>query len=479
MRFIVFPTTLFSSPYLPSTIESDIDEIILIEEPIYIYDPKWQECRVNKNKIAFFRCAMKFYMQQITNIFKKKNIVYYDYEQALKLPASLFQDAHAWDPCDWSIKQKYNCIKFHTSPMFLLDHNDLETLYSKNTKRLAQVYEYIKSKIGVLQGIKSYDKDNRKMLPPHLIIPAIPTYSTSRTKKYYNEAIRYANTSKFRHHTGDPRNVILSPITHSDAMSHLAYFLKNKLDKFGPYQDAISKDHVYLFHANISHLLNIGLITPRDVLDNVLLYKNTVPLQSLEGFIRQLIGWREFMRYLYIKHFDVIIKPFKHSGPHLNPFTWKTRVVSIDNEIEKAKNTGYAHHIIRLMMFLNFMKLIDMPPISIYRWFMEVVSNDAYPWVMYTNIATMGYYTTIPFMQKPYISTSSYIQRMSDYKHRSDIWDSLFYRYIAQPSNLKSGAKVYLRNKAAFDRFPPQKRAMLLNMASNYLIGMHKNSKYT
>ena len=122
------------------------------------------------------------------------------------------------------------------------------------------------------------------------------------------------------------------------------------------------------------------------------------------------------------------------------------------------------------MWFLNFMKLAEFSPLSIYQWFMEVVSIDAYDWVMKSNIASMGYYTTPSFMQKPYLSTSAYIKRMSDYKDNVPVWDGLFYNYLVKHEHeLKGGAAVYLRNLATFRKFPVQKQKLMIKLAEEYI----------
>lgn len=468
--WLVFPNTLFKDPHIPHALKHTISTIIIIEEPIFIYDKIYQSCRVNKNKIALLRAALKSYEDSLHNL--KLTVKYIDYKTACTLPKSFFSSKyHAWDPTDANITKKYCNTTFHESPSFVLSLSELRSI---DTVRLTPIYNAAKRKLRILEDTPSQDSANQRPPPKTgLHVPEAPKYINQKNQKFYDEAIKYANSNAFTKHVGDPTFLAYSPITHEDAARHLEYFIKQRFDNFGPYQDATLSSEMYMFHANISHLLNIGLLTPQQVVTRAIKEKRKVPLSSLEGFVRQVIGWREYMRYLYVQKYDVIMNPFKTGLQNvaLDAKTWSPQgIPALDKEIVKARHSGYAHHIVRLMFFLNFMKLSEVPPAAIYKWFMEVVSLDAYPWVMYSNIAAMGYFTDPPMMQKPYLSTSAYIKRMSDYKHDIPAWDALFYSYLKRHKlNLKAGASVYLRNLATFERRTQQDQEETLAMARGYM----------
>lgn len=461
--FIVFPTTLFAKPFVPTTLKHPPSQFIILEESSLIYNPKYRPLRVNKNKIALFRATLKAYTQKLKKQYPNAQVKYIEYKDALTFKPP--PNSNAWDPTDDVIRERYKgLITFHESPAFLLSNADIHAL---KATRLTAIYDHLRSKLHILENTKSTDAQNRKPIPPSLAIPTPPTYKHAEI----TAAISYANTPQFSKHVGDPSNLKYSPVTHEQAATHLEFFINRRFKNFGEYQDAVSTKHTHLFHANISHLLNIGLLTPQQVLDAIMKKKTHVPLNSLEGFVRQLIGWREYQRYLYEKHKSEIMAPFKtQSTTKLDPHTWTTTIAQIDNEISKAKATGYAHHIVRLMYFLNIMKLLEIPPRAIYAWFMEVVSIDAYDWVMYSNIASMGFYTKIQYMTKPYISTSAYATALSDYKERSPLWDALFYSYIHRnQKKLTGGAKAYLRNLSAFNKMPISKQKEFLSLARNHI----------
>lgn len=226
------------------------------------------------------------------------------------------------------------------------------------------------------------------------------------------------------------------------------------MDNYGPYQDAIKSDHSTLWHSFLSAAINMGILSPRHILEVLQKYhlKHHISLQSYEGYIRQLIGWREYCRYVYVKHYKDL-KNANHFGANKRlPKSWweaKTGLTPVDKEIAKARDLGYAHHIVRLMMFLNFMVLDGIKPGDIYKWFMEIVSIDAWDWVMWSNIMMMSHYWP-GGMRKPYISTSAYIRRMSDYREDSTgwtiKWDRMFYDFIEKQKGVlaKDSSAIYL-----------------------------------
>jgi deoxyribodipyrimidine photolyase-related protein len=227
------------------------------------------------------------------------------------------------------------------------------------------------------------------------------------------------------------------PVTRSQALNSFHSFLEERLINFGAYEDAIVKNESTLFHSIITPYLNIGLITPNEIIQQVIDFSsnNSVPLNSLEGFIRQIIGWREFMRGIYVadgvkqrnsnfwNYNKVMPKSFYDGTTGIEP---------LDDTIKKCLNSGYAHHIERLMILGNLMLLIGIKPNSVYKWFMEMFV-DSYDWVMVPNVYGMSQFADGGLLAtKPYISGSNYILKMSDYKKGDwcPIWDSLYWGFV-------------------------------------------------
>jgi deoxyribodipyrimidine photolyase-related protein len=227
------------------------------------------------------------------------------------------------------------------------------------------------------------------------------------------------------------------PVTRSQALNSFHSFLEERLINFGAYEDAIVKDESTLFHSIITPYLNIGLITPNEIIQQVLDFSsnNSIPLNSLEGFIRQIIGWREFMRGIYVadgvKQRNSNFWNYNSAMPK-SFYDGTTGIAPLADTIKKCLNSGYAHHIERLMILGNMMLLIGIKPNAVYKWFMEMFV-DSYDWVMVPNVYGMSQFADGGLLAtKPYISGSNYILKMSDYKKGDwcPIWDSLYWGFV-------------------------------------------------
>jgi deoxyribodipyrimidine photolyase-related protein len=346
--------------------------------------------------------------------------------------------------------------------MYLLTLKDIED--QQKTKKNAKTYfhkhfyDWQLKKLEIPYIDKSYDELNREKIPDNVKIPNLTT-KNDNDSKYVKEAKTYVD-KVFKDNYGEVDNFIF-PITHKTAKKWISIFLKKRIYNFGTYQDAILKENDFMFHSLLSSSLNIGLITPQEVVDKTIKYyeknKKEVKINNFEGFIRQVVGWREYQRMLYQLNYDDLIKSnYFNNNKSLNKkwYTGELDILPIDTTIKRAFKNGYLHHIERLMVMLNFMVLARIKPDHVYRWFMEFAC-DSYDWVMVGNVYGMGYFNTNT-MRKPYISTSNYIRNMSDYKDDGKwnlIWDALFYKFLTDnKSKLKGGAAVYLRNLVHFEK---------------------------
>lgn len=210
-------------------------------------------------------------------------------------------------------------------------------------------------------------------------------------------------------------------------------------------------------------MINIRLLYPSYIVDQI--SSVDTDITNKEGFLRQVVGWREYMRYLYEYHYDEINAnhflslnklPKKWTNFGLEPF---------DNEMKKGIEYGYSHHIIRLMVFLNLFVMMQIDPNDVYTWFMENIALDAYDWVMRSNIYCMGWYFT-GAMVKPYISTSNYLLKMGNYPKGDwcKIWDALFYNFLSQNKHkLIGGSRVYLHNLVYYEKLHITKQKDMLH----------------
>jgi deoxyribodipyrimidine photolyase-related protein len=218
-------------------------------------------------------------------------------------------------------------------------------------------------------------------------------------------------------------------------------------------------------------------LSPRQVIDRALEMVDEVPLNSLEGFIRQIMGWREFIRITYerrgrsqrSRNYWEFTRPIPE-----NFWLGTTGILPVDIAIQKTLKSGYCHHIDRLMVLGNFMLLCEFDPDEVYRWFMEMFI-DAYDWVMVPNVYAMSQFADGGGMcTKPYISGSNYLMKMSDFKKGDwqPVWDGLFWRFMHVHrdfflSNPRLGMLV-----KTFDKMLPEKQQLHLSTAERFLASL-------
>ena len=445
---IIFPHQLFlSSPLLENN-----HEIYLIEEFLF-----FKQYKFHKQKIAFHRASMKAYQNYLQGL--NLTVHYIDSDNTLSDIRLFHQEIKNKNiqtinlievTDDWlerRIKALSSICEINTfkNPMFLNNKEDLTGFFRKEKKSFYQTtfYKQQRKKLGVLIDEKqnpiggkwTYDTENRKKYPKNKIPPAIKFPDKS---KEWNDAIEYT-LSKFSENPGNISKERLYPITHKEAKEWLEQFLNFRFYDFGVYEDAIVKESSILNHSILSPLMNVGLILPTEIINRTLSFaeEEGIPINSTEGFIRQIIGWREFIRGMYLCKgrfsrtrnfwgFDrKIPKSFYDGTTGLEP---------IDQTIKKVLQTGYCNHIERLMVLGNFMLLCEFDPDEVYRWFMELFI-DAYDWVMVPNVYGMCTFADGgTFATKPYVGGSNYIRKMSNYLKGEweQVWDGLFWRFVVK-----------------------------------------------
>ena len=328
------------------------------------------------------------------------------------------------------------------SGMFL-NSGEENRSYREGRKRwfMADFYKHQRRRLDVLMdgddpvgGKWSFDEDNRKKVPKKMLgeIPDLQAASRDAIDEEAREHVR----ARYADHPGSI-DELFYPTSHEDAAGWLDDFLDQRFDRFGDYEDAMVEGRNWLWHGVLTPMLNIGLLTPRQVLDAALEHaeSNEVPLNSLEGFVRQLIGWREFMRATY-DDLGVQMRNGNHWGHHRKMpssfYDGTTGIEPLDDVIRRVLETGYCHHIERLMVLGGFMFLCEIHPEEIYRWFMEMFV-DSYDWVMVPNVFAMSQHADGGLITtKPYFSGSSYVRKMSNHSAGdwAAIWDGLYWRWI-------------------------------------------------
>jgi deoxyribodipyrimidine photolyase-related protein len=483
---LVFPHQLFKvNPAVDAA-----RKVYLVEEYLF-----FNQYKFHQQKLVLHRASMKSYAVYLTN--KKIQVEYIDATNELSdirklIPHLLRQkinDIHYTDVTDYLLKKridkacaaaKINGIEYAT-PYFLNTMADVKIYFDKKkTYFQTGFYTEQRKKRNILLdasggpegGQWTFDADNRMKFPKKEKAPVI---NFTKEDNFIEEAKKYV-IKNFAANYGSIEKCIY-PTSFAGAEKWLDDFLKERFEKFGIYEDAIVAKENFLHHSVLSPMLNIGLLQPQQIIAKAIqaAAKYNVPLNSLEGFIRQILGWREFIRVVYEREGTVQRTKnywgFTRKIPE-SFWTGTTDILPIDNVIKKVLQTGYCHHIERLMVLGNFMLLCEFDPNEVYRWFMEMFV-DAYDWVMVPNVYGMTQFADGGLMTtKPYISGSNYLLKMSDYEKGAwtAIWDGLFWRFmhVHRSFFLKNPRLGMLVN--TFDKMPEEKQNNHLANAEKYLL---------
>ena len=371
-------------------------------------------------------------------------------------------------------------ITFYQSPMFIESREEFKK-YASNKKSLshANFYKKIRKKLNILidenqmpvGGKWSFDEENRKKIPKNIQLPE----KFKKSKSKYIKEISTFIINNFSEHPGEISEVWM-PLTRKEALKNLDNFLNIKFNNFGSYEDAILIEDNFLFHSALSPSLNLGLITPKEIIAKVLIYisDNEIPLNSSEGFIRQIIGWREFIRGVYQVKGDEQEKSnfFNFSNKINNSwYSGTTGIPPLDDAIKFSNLFGYTHHINRLMIISNIMTLSEIDPNEVYKWFMEMYV-DSSDWVMVSNVYGMGTYADGGiFSTKPYICGSNYILKMSNYKKGDwcDIVDGLYWRFVHKHfDSIKNNHRLSFMKKT-LEKMKIDRREMIFKKAEDFI----------
>lgn len=292
----------------------------------------------------------------------------------------------------------------------------------KNQLRMEFFYREMRKKTGILmrngkpiQGKWNFDTDNRKPPNSSLKFPQLSTYPPDKITKQVIATVK----KLYNDNMGDADSYQLA-VTHADAHHALKYFVAHGLENFGTYQDAMVKGEYTLFHSQLSIYLNAGLLTPMEIIDAVCeaYQTNNIAINQVEGYIRQILGWREYMRGLYwLKMPGYKEKNYFHHESPLPSFYWtgETDMACMQHAITQTIETATSHHIQRLMITGNFALLIGVLPDAICEWYLAVYA-DAYEWVELPNTLGMSQFADGGIIaSKPYISSGNYINKMSNF----------------------------------------------------------------
>jgi deoxyribodipyrimidine photolyase-related protein len=449
---LVFPHQLFQ----PHPALARDRPVYLVEDPLFFGTDAHWPLRFHASKLVLHRASMKAFATEIEALGHAVHYVECPIHESGDTVALLDQAlpprvavVHACDPVDDVLLRRLRRfadargaqLRLHASPGFLspdawmgstldaMNKPFLATFYAAQRKRMKLLLDSGGRPLG---GKWSHDAENRRRVPRDLALPpepvCAPTSAVREAQQYVRDRFPQARGSA---------EAFAYPVARADAEAWLDRFLDERLALFGDYEDAITTRHRTLFHSVLTPSLNIGLLDPERVVRRAVEHATShgAPLNSIEGFVRQIIGWREFMRAMYLRHGvrerNANFWGFTHGLPAAF-YDGTTGIEPVDHVIRRVHDHAYCHHIERLMVLGNFMLLCRIHPTAVYRWFMEMFI-DAYDWVMVPNVYGMSQFADGGlFTTKPYLSGSNYIRKMSDFAAGPwcEIWDGLFWMFI-------------------------------------------------
>jgi len=430
------------------------NDILLFYEPIETF----YEIKHHKQKITLLVSALRHHIERINH----KNVIHQKIEKnkkhdLVKLLKKIISDENV----NKIIIAKPSDFKIYKDLMFFSQSNNIalevlddrkfissasdfsEWASDKKTRIQEYYYRWLRKKYNIFMNEEgkpvgdkwNFDKDNRKGIKQ--LKSDIP-----ERKKLVPDQITFDAMVDveecFPKSIGTLENFSWAT-THEEAENLLEDFIERYLLNYGSFQDAINKENTFMFHSLLSPYLNCGLLDPKICIEKAekKYYESNgeIPINSVEGFIRQVLGWREFIKGVYWENMPKYknLNYWSHKNKlNSNWYEGTTGIPPLDDAINESSEFAYSHHINRLMIIANLMNLTGINPNDMYRWFMEMYI-DSYDWVMVPNVYGMGSYADGGiFSTKPYICGSSYMLKMSNYK--KDEWcdtvDGLYWRFV-------------------------------------------------
>ena len=387
-------------------------------------------------KIAFIFAAMRKFAARLHDQGWQVDYTELDdTENANSIPGELLRRAEqhgvtqvlATEPGEWRLIKALQDtpleVNFLEDDRFLASHAEFEN-WADGRKALRMEYFYrdMRRKTGLLmdgddpvEGKWNFDHDNRKPAPDEISFGGPMRFEPDETVTDVLDLVE----EKFPDNFGDLRPFWFAT-DQTQARRALTHFIKNALPHFGDYQDAMLQDNRFLYHALISPYLNVGLLSPLEICRAAedAYTAGKAPINAVEGFIRQIIGWREYVRGIYfLEGPDYVSKNVLGHNRDLPSLYWgaETRMNCLAHAIGQTKTEAYAHHIQRLMITGNFALVAGIDPWQVHEWYLSVYA-DAFEWVEAPNTVGMSQFADGGIIaSKPYVSSGAYINRMSDY----------------------------------------------------------------
>jgi deoxyribodipyrimidine photolyase-related protein len=396
------------------------------------------------------------------------------------------------EPGEWRLLEEmrgWSDTELLPDDRFLADrHGFAEWAEGRKGLRMEHFYRLMRRKTGLLmegdqpaEGRWNFDAENRAKADPDLLMPRPPRFAPDAITREVLDLV----TARFPDNFGTLEPFWFA-VTRADAEAAFDHFVRHALPQFGTYQDAMLEGQAFLYHAVISPYLNAGLLDPLDLCRKVeaAWRAGAVPINSAEGFIRQVIGWREFVRGIYWWQMPGYDRVNALEAQRALPgFYWtgETPMNCLRACVEQTRDEAYAHHIQRLMVTGNFALLAGIDPHQLHEWYLSVYA-DAYEWVELPNTVGMSQFADGGLLaSKPYVASGAYIDRMSDYCRgcaydvkakagpKACPFNLLYWDFIARHRDRLARSPRMAQMVRTWDRFAPDKQEQLRRDAGHFL----------
>lgn len=488
---VLYPNQLFKPELLPT-----VDVVYVVEEPLFFGTDSQYPLALHKQKLVLHRASMRRYVEE-TLWPNEINVEYIELHELQNTAEVLLRAQKAgaelvmmFDPTDHTIEDRLKNtletviespfeLRILPNPNFMLRRGEVEEYFADKQKHnFAEFYQWQRERFNILID-KKYKPVGGKWIfdteePKNLDNSQAPGFASFGDNKYVAEAKKWTDKN-FANNPGNHNNFYW-PTDHGEALEWANDFIKHRLANFSKYQDTIDAQAVLLYHSGLSSSLNLGLINPDLLIEMVLEHNsnNDTELISTETFIRQIIGWREYVRGLYVKLGSKMrtANYFQHNRALSQCwYDASTNLPPVDDVISKVINNAYAQHTERLNIIGNIMLLSEINPGDVCKWF-AALFIDAYDWVVVPNVYGISQFSDLDGMvNKPYIITSNQILKTSNYQKDvwCDIWDGLYWGFVEKHSSLLSQNPNTSSAVKALRKLDPDKKRIIGYRAQDFI----------
>lgn len=481
---ILYPHQLFPIDELP-----DVHTVVVVEEPLFFGVDQENQIKLHKQKLILHRASLRRYVEE-TLWPAKYEVDYVELDVFMKSGDILdkvknFDHIYIFDPVDEVLTERLlqarreresgPPVEFLPSPNFYLKEQEAREYLGGHHKSFESFYQWQRERFNILIG-ENYkpvggkwileSKKTGKLEPDQ----TLPSFAVFGDNKHVHDAVKWVN----EHFPDNPGSTdFIWPSNHDEATTWLEDFIENRLDHFGLYEDLIDSKAPWLFHSGLSSSLNIGLLSPTEVVEAALYRheKRPVDLPNLEAFIRQVLGWREYTRGLYVM--DGATMRADETLKHQRRLTaaWYDGSLGIppfDDLAKKLSSHGYAHSVERLMIAGNLMVLAEIHPEDVRRWFSQLFI-DSYEWVMLPNVYALTQFNDASSTVS--INPSNAVLQLSDYERGewSNVWDGLYWRFVEKHQDEFKHNPSMRTVVQRLERLDPDQRRIIHYRAEDFL----------